>query len=273
LITEKYLKPKTFKLGHERVGYLPKSKKWHSIVAAISAFSNSNNNVSEISRQTTMHVRSKFTNIEADSGVQSAYEFLVMLSLLPRRENWNEYTSSLGIQLKENFNLIELAQSAKNYVQKHQRSKEYSAFASQALIDTISEWATRNNKQPTLFFDKPDNPIETWSKTATGSGFCEISRMFFSRFTERYLKYFLERQAVIGMDNIFEVSAFNTNLERYVDDISKHAFETSKITESFAAGWYNKNVKGALPTRKKIRGFLAVAFGKINSELLREENK
>lgn len=66
---------------------------------------------------------------------------------------------------------------------------------------------------------------------------------------------------------------FNKNLEDHVDRISKHAFETSKITQSFAAGWYNKEVKTAFPSDRKIRGFLAFAFKKINSELIREETK
>lgn len=260
-------------MGHERVGYLPKTKKWTSIVEGIASFSDSNNNVAEISRQTAKNVRSKFKNIETDTGVQAAFEFLLLLSVLPKQKNWNEFILNKGVKLKENFSLVELAQSAKAYVEKNQQSKEYSTFASQALIDTISNWVTENNKQQALFFDASKNPVELWSKTANGSGFCEISRVFFSKFTERYLRYFLEREAVIRMNNIFDLSTFNNRLEKHIDEISKHAFETSKITQSFAAGWYNKNVKDTVPSKGKIQGFLSVAFGKLNSELLREENK
>jgi hypothetical protein len=260
-------------MGHERVGYLPKTKKWLSIVKEIASFSESNNNIEEISYQTTKNVRSKFKNIEADSGVQSAFEFLVILSILPKKEKWNEYLLSKGIKLKEDFSLIELAQGAKEFIEKNQNSKEYSAFASQALLDTISNWVNENSKQQNLFFDSNKNPIEVWSKSAEGSGFCELSRVFFSKFTERYLKYFLERETVTRINNIFDLSTFNEQLERHIGEVSKHAFETSKITQSFAAGWYNKNVKDSLPSKEKIKGFLSVAFQKLNSEILREEQK
>jgi len=30
-----------------------------------------------------------------------------------------------------------------------------------------------------------------------------------------------------------------------MDEVSRHAFETAKITQSFAAGWYHKHVAGA----------------------------
>jgi len=260
-------------MGHERVGYLPKTKKWSSIVEEIASFSEANNNIAEISRQTTKNVRSKFKNIEADGGVQAAFEFLVLLSVLPKQEDWRQYLKNKNIQIKEDFSLIELAQCAKSYIENNQESKEYSTFASQALIDTISNWVTRNSKQQAFFFDANSKPIDVWSATANGTGFCEISRVFFSKFTERYLKYFLERETVQRIQNIFDLSVFNSNLERHINDISKHAFETSKITQSFAAGWYSKNVKDAVPSRKKIQGFLSVAFGKLNSEILREEQK
>jgi hypothetical protein len=260
-------------MGHERVGYLPKSKKWTSIVKDISSFSETNNNVEKISYETTKNVRSRFKNIEADSGVQSAFEFLVLLSVLPKRQNWNEYLVSKGIKLKDDFSLIELAQCAKQFIEKNQTSKEYSTFASQALLDTISNWVTEKSKQQNLFFDSNRNPTEIWTKSSDGSGFCELSRVFFSKFTERYLKYFLERETVTRINNIFDLSAFNKQLEKHIGEISKHAFETSKITQSFAAGWYNKNVKDSLPSKEKIKSFLSVAFQKINSEILREEHK
>jgi hypothetical protein len=260
-------------MGHERVGYLPKTKRWKSIVEEIAAFSEDNDNVAEISRQTTNNVRSRFKNIESDQGVQSAFEFLVLLSILPKNKDWRQYLLSKGVTLSDNFSLIELAQSAKKFVGKNEQSKEYSTFATQAVIDCISAWTIANSKQKTLFFDANNSPTEIWNRSASGTGFCELARSFFSKFTERYLKYFLERETVVRINNVFDLTAFNNRLEAHINDISQHAFETSKITQSFAAGWYTKNVKNELPSKAAIRSFLNVAFTKINSEILREENK
>ena len=139
------------------------------------------------------------------------------------------------------------------------------------MIDAISDWSKKENLQQSLIFDNNKNPFEIWKKASNGAGFCELSRMFFSSMTERYLKYFLEREASSNINNLFDRVKFNVQLEKHIDLISKHAFETSKIAQSFSAGWYNKNVKKGVPNEEKIRGFLSFTFQKLNSELLKEE--
>ena len=62
---------------------------------------------------------------------------------------------------------------------------------------------------------------------------------------------------------------FKQELEKYVEGISLHAFETAKITQSFAAGWFNKHSKEGVPSEKEIEGFLSIALGKMRDELQR----
>ena len=50
----------------------------------------------------------------------------------------------------------------------------------------------------------------------------------------------------------------------------KFAFETSRITQSFAAGWFNRYARERAPTKAELEGFLSVAFGKMREELMRE---
>lgn len=258
-------------MGHERVGYLPKTKKWTSIVERITAYSfSSNNNAAEISYQTTKNVRYKFEGIQNDSGVKAAFEFIIFLTMIPKKENWKEYLAKKGINLSEKFSLIETVSKAKEYIQKNQESKEYSAFAIQAISDVISQWGINNSKQGNLF-DVSSLQTEIWRRAADGGGFCEISRMFFAKFTERYLKYFLEREAHGRINNLFDLNSFNNNIENNIQDISKHAFETAKITQSFAAGWYNKYIKDNLPDGKELKNFIDYSFQKLGKELLREQ--
>jgi len=58
-----------------------------------------------------------------------------------------------------------------------------------------------------------------------------------------------------------------------MEDVSRHAFETSKIAQSFAAGWFAKNTPESYPDEREIKYFLNRTFGKLKSELLREEEK
>lgn len=259
-------------MGHERVGYLPKSERWKGIVKKISYFSSEKDDISDIATETTRNVRSKYKNIKEDSGVISAFKFLVLLAHASKKENPSEFLKSNGVSLSKEFNIFELTKSVQDYVTKNQDSKEYSTFAVQSMIDTISEWSQKNELQQTLIFDSNKDSFLIWQKASDGSGFCELSRIFFANFTERYLKYFLEREASSRIQSLSDREQFSKKLEAHIQDISKHAFETAKIAQPFAAGWYNLHAKDKIPDDDKLRDFLAFAFKKLNSELLREED-
>jgi hypothetical protein len=260
-------------LGHERVGHLPKTERWRGIVNSIGSYSNTENTIGNIASQTTKNVRNRFENIENDNGVFAAFKYLLNLTYCAKSDSALEKLAKNKIELPKNFSLYDLAYSIQHYVNTYAESREYSSFATQSMIDTVSEWAQQNANNQIVLFDSNNQSFDLWNKAANGAGFCELTRLIFSKFTERYLKYFLEREAAAAINNIYDRKQFNENLEKHIDKISRHAFETSKITQSFAAGWYNKETKNNFPSDEKIKGFLSFAFKKINSELIREENK
>jgi hypothetical protein len=112
-----------------------------------------------------------------------------------------------------------------------------------------------------------------WRSASSGSGFCEVARLFFAKFTERYLNYFIEREASAQTRSIERRRLFSVALGRHIDDVSNHAFETSKIAQSFAAGWYNRYASQKVPSDKEITRFLKRCFAKLSEELLREQTQ
>lgn len=259
-------------MGHERVGILPKTRRWTTVVGGMASFSASENNVLEIAQQTLKNVQSRFADIERDKGVQAAFQFLVLLSMSAKHPSPSEFLAKQGVMLSENTSPLQIAKAITEWVSKHSESNEYASFAQSAAIDAISEWYKKNQTFQDNLFAGDKDQFDVWRKSADGSGFCELSRLYFSKFTERYLRYFLERAASASMNSILTRNRFNAELQNHLNEISKHAFETSKITQSFAVGWFNKNAKGTIPSARKIQDFLNIAFGKIRGELLREEN-
>ena len=260
-------------MGHERLGSLPKTKPWKTVVAQIASFSSSESSVAEITQQTLRNVRSRFDNIESDSGVFSSFEFLVLLAFASKERNPSKYLSSKGIQTSEKLTPLQLAKEISKWVTKSKGSNEYAAFAQAAAVDSVSEWYRKQNTSQTNLFDSELSSADVWKKSGNGSGFCELSRLYFSKFTERYLKYFLEREASSQINTLANRNRFDSEIREHVAEISEHAFETAKITQSFAAGWFNNQVKKGFPSKKSIQSFLSISFGKMRSELLREEDK
>jgi hypothetical protein len=258
-------------MGHERVGVLPKTRPWTSVVKQITSFSGTEADASAIASRTLTNVRSRFESIQHDSGIKAAFKFLVALSVsaTPRP---SQEVAPYGLNISSALSPLALARTLQQWISDNRDSLEYAQLAQGAASDAIAHWHSENSSQKSLF-QSEDEQTEVWRKAATGAGFCELARLFFGKFTERYLNYFLEREASASCRTIEERDLLGEQIRRHVDVISKHAFETAKITQSFAAGWYNRHTKEALPSDQEVEGFLTIAFGKIREELRREGEK
>jgi hypothetical protein len=257
-------------VGHERVGALPRTKSWRAIVDLIGRALDSPHNVAQLADATIENVRSRLFRIHEDDGVTAAFGFLVALST-------PESVTQPSPALRESVNLnsdptpLQLASELRHWVAAHKESAEYADLAQKAVTDAIAEWTTRQKQQPNLFSDQI-LATEIWRNAQSASGFCEVARLFFANFTERYLNYFLEREASARLPTVQARERFASGLRAHIETVSHHAFETSKIAQSFAAGWFNNHIKDRSPSDREIQRFLATAFGKIREELQRERS-
>jgi hypothetical protein len=258
-------------VGHERVGVLPKTKQWREIVASIEGLASSEEEVADIVQKTVGHLRSRFRFLHQDDGVKAAFKFLVLLAISSRSSSPQKSLAEYGVELPPAPNLLTLSKALHKSIAGQQQSLEYGQMARVAATKAITEWYLRHKSTQQDLFEKSEIFFQAWRKAGSGAGFCELSRLFFARFTEFYLKYFLERHASSALTTLNERHEFSRNLEEYIASISHHAFETARITQSFSAGWFNKNSKEGVPTNQSIETFLAVAFGKIRDELQREK--
>lgn len=218
----------------------------------------------EVAQATIENVKSRFRRICRDDGVKAVAQFLV--GLAAASQDLDPSTSSpWQIPLPEDPTPLALGLSLRIWVEQNRGGGEYSEIASQAATDAIAQWSRRyKDVQVNIFEDEPD-PYALWRKAGEGAGFSELSHLFFSNFTRRYLNYFLERVASAELDTI-------EKRERFGREIAQYASETAKITQSFSAGWFNKNAIESLPEKKQVQGFLDHALGKIKEELLRERD-
>jgi hypothetical protein len=260
-------------VGHKRYGYLPKSKIWREIVDSLGDYSLGRAEISEIAKSTLRQIQTQYNNLKNDPSINAAYEYLIQVSLAFKKDNPLKYLTENKIIDREELSLLRLAKGAIKYKSEEVTSHEYQTFARQAAIDAINNWYKDNIERGRSLFSEEIDSNAIFRKTARADGFCELSRLYFSKLTERYLKYFLEREASSRISNVNERERFSNAIKKQVDDISKHAFETAKITESFSAGWFNNHVKDNVPKDYEIKNFLSTSFGKMKSELLREEGK
>ena len=257
-------------MGHERVGALPKTRRWRDIVQRMAGFNGQASETAEIASCTARNVQSRFRNMGRDSGVHAAFEFLLALASACQGTERKRHLRDLGVDLDASPSPLSMAASLGRWVNNNRGSLEYASLAQAAATDAIAEWFRKHKTGQRHLFNATPKSSEIWAQAGTGSGFCELARSFFANLTRRYLNYFLEREASAACQGIGARNLFQESMKEHVDEVSQHAFEMSKITQSFAAGWYNKHAKAKPPHREMVAGFLGMAFGKMREELLRE---
>ena len=259
-------------MGHERVGALPHSQRWRDIVAQMESSSGSAEEVAALAKATLENVQARYRKLDKDDGVVSAFQFLIALAKSSSIVDWQTDSLAPAIDLDKNPSPLRLVAELRSWVDAHENSKEYAEIAKKASADVIMLWSEKQTQQLTFFSYENDSKY-VWQKADNGPGFCEVARLFFSKFTERYLNYFLEREASAVLASSRERENLGSQLQEHIDSVSKYAFETSQITQSFAAGWFNLHAHNQIPPKEEIRPFLSRAFGKMREELRREALK
>jgi len=251
-------------LGHERVGLLPKTKPWRSLVEQVGAEAGDVEALPRVANRTLAAIGNRFSGLAADPNIQEAFLFLVDLAR----------SATLGATDQTLLERTPLQLSA----QLSQRlltvtgSLETRAITQRAVADALTTWYRDRPATPGDLFE-PKQTEAAWSGLGSGAGFCEVSRLFFAKFTERYLSYFLDREASAVLPDLASREAFRRNLSEHISDVSRHAFETSKITQSFSAGWFNKHALSGAVSKPQVNRFLGYAFEKLREEFRREEGK
>lgn len=254
-------------MGHRRVGELPKTQRWRDLIKDLEAFSGEPDDVARVVTSTLDSVKHQFRHLEKDPIVFSSFRFLVAFAVSNQATEPSKFLETNGIDPPDSTSPLEIARAFVHYLELKNEKPEYSSLVKSAGCDAIAAFHRKHLPETPPLFESAIDPYEPWRKLGSGQGFCEISRLFFASLTNRYLRYFLEREASSSIKTLFERDLFDRQLSSHVDHISQHAFETAKITESFSAGWFNKRAIERIPSERDINGFLSLAFGKMRDEL------
>ena len=255
-------------MGHERLGFLPRTTQWRKLVdligetAAVGPVG-----MPRLLDQTLDRVAKKLAEVEKDSGVIACFAFLVRFSLLRTGTAPEGLAGELGVP-SGSIGPLELTSKLKAFAREHANSLEYLEIATAAAGQAIVEWrAQREVIGQQELFSAQETGKDLWNAAGTTAGFCELSRLFFARFTERHLAYYLDRELATTAGDLKKVAEFRHNLALQVDAVSKHAFDISRLTQSYAAGWITNVHREHRATDRHVQKFISHALGKIRTEL------
>jgi len=247
---------------------LPRSKQWQKIIEKLSAFDGNEKSVIQIASDTLTAIQKSYKAMHSDESVIKAIKFLAILSISANQKNQSDYLNKNGYIVDSNISLFSLMASAQKYIMTERGSLEINKIAKDAALQAVIKYQTKHsNEQLSLLYAEPES---VWKSVGNGAAFCEMARTFFASFTDRQLKYYIERTAASSIDDYQTLQLFTEQLTTQTTAITMHSEDISKIMQSFAAGWFNKRSSSSLPNQDSIKGFLKVSFGKLREEFRRE---
>ncbi|MBQ3356007.1 MAG: hypothetical protein IJG45_02685 [Oscillospiraceae bacterium] len=252
-------------MGHERIGFIPKTKQWRAIVSQLQGYNEEDAAVAKVASDTLDALRGLYNSLPYDKSIIASVRFLTILC---RYSNDTEKLKVIGIENGSELSMYSLLRGVNQYLSSESDSLETGKLAKDSLMRAIITYQQVHETNQ-LSFDSVDSEC-IWNGIDSGAAFCEMARSFVAEFTERNLNYYLERIAASEIRDYSTLISFNHTLKQQSAAIATHSQEISKLMQSFAAGWYNKHSSEAVPNDKKIIDFLSVTFKKIKEEFRRE---
>ena len=251
-------------MGHVRTGFLPHTKQWNAIVDQLSSFDNNEATVTAIADRTLNAVRKEYESLQYDESVIKAVEYLANIVVSSRQENQIGFLQENGFTVDDNLSLFALTACAQNLIQTADGSLETNKLARDAAVQAVMDYYEKHSSNQLSLFENDNNPFK---ERGSGREFCELARYFFASFTEKQIRYYIDRTAASTIDSYESYTKFSDSLTAQSLAITDHAFEISKIMQSFAAGWFNKYALDSPPAESSVTDFLKMSFGKVREEL------
>jgi hypothetical protein len=227
-------------------------------------------NATDVAAATLSAAERGFREAAGDEGFRHVLWLLTQITLAAREKDFGRSLRKLGLDVSTAPGLLEIVGAVSTQVDRHLSERkarsDVSEMAQFAAVEALSEGTLRRSRN--LFGTTPDDVHEAVRDMSTKKNFAVLAKDFFSRFSYRYLAYFVSRESSkhVGpggaIDGIDAHTAFKEALEL-------HCRQAAVIVEDFAGGWYTKTNYETGITPEKARGFGHVALKKMAAELKR----
>jgi hypothetical protein len=256
-------------MGQIRTGKLPKIRGWKQVIALLDSADSSS---SEIAAATAKAAKDFFSQKRSDPALAFSYWLLTQITSRAKSENYLEEIKKIGLDVSKTKNAFDflgrIATFTRAQIKLRGETFPISEFAQLSLREVLTE--TIGQQSQTLFGTTQEDVILACRKYSTPNQFAKLSRIYFSKVLNRVLQFFISKESPnkIGLERKFkdisDLSSFNFALEAY-------CFQSAKIVEEFAGGWYSKrNWQGEI-SEHDAKGFVSVAMEKLRAEIAREE--
>lgn len=179
-------------MGHLRLGRLQRTKTWQQVIALL----NTNADTEAIAAKSMTASEKGLQQAANDPTFIYSYWLLTQIPLASRENNFADALKRLGLIVTANPGLFDVIGAFTDAVDKYnnttQRRSDLGEMAQMAAVESISELVSQ--RSTTLFGTTPEDVQNAFRFFSDSSKFSYMGHEFLSRFTERYLNYYLSRE-------------------------------------------------------------------------------
>jgi hypothetical protein len=253
-------------MGHTRIGRIPKSRTWESILQLLNDDSRvqplSAEEITKIANESIFATEKGLSEASNDIGVYNAIFIFtkILESIALKSTDSNYYIDINKISDIREF-AFEINSRIRSYFIDNCISTDKSELALKAISKSILE--TKYQAQYSLIDNaEADNGVK---KLATKNGFADFGQNFIANYVYFYTNFFLSRLTnfSVGSDQIKNIS----QLTQFNNETQKHWKESANIVKELSGDWFAKKVFHERDiTRQTVKEYLSFAFKKMRLE-------
>jgi len=253
-------------MGHIRLGILPKTRRWREVVSLLEQ----DGTLGEIAEASFKAAESGLLKAPKDQGFVSTLLQVLQFAVASGARSPLERLKAAGFDIGGAESVLDLAgafrQRADQEISKKSSKSDLSEIAQTAFCETLINAVS--SRQPALFGSDKEGLSTAVSESFRGERLKVVMHEFYSRFTRRYLSYYLSRELSnhVGPDkrflNIKEHSEFDGAFDLYVR-------QSVRIVDEFSPAWLSKTLYQSALDDKSVSRYAHAAFRKIRSEFIR----
>ena len=253
-------------MGHIRLPRLPRTRRWREVVDLLRSPSGT---APAVASATLAAVDEAFVHSDTDRGLVRAVWLLAQLPVAARSDDFRAAAKQLGINLPATPTVADISTGISaaidDYLGESGERTDIGELALGAAVEAVSR--TLHARTTSLFPD-PTEPTRATAALGTETQFGRLARDFFARFTQRWLKAFVDRELPhhTGEGRRF---ATLTEQREFTQALDLHCQQAARIVESFAGGWWSKARHEGDLTEQRTSGFVSYSLKKLRDELQR----
>ena len=256
-------------MGHIRIGRLPKIRKWKQVISLLNSKESSS---SDIAATTTRAAEGFFSGFKTDPSLGFSYWLLTQITYRAQSDNYIKELRKIGLDISKvnsAFDFLSLiADFTRTQIEIRKATFPISEFTQLSLREVITE--TIGEHSQSLFGNTFEDIQFACRRFSSPRQFSKLARLYFAKVFKRSLQFFISKESPckVGGERKFGDISSLSNFDIALDT---YCYQSAKIVEEFAAGWYSKrNWQGEI-SEQDAQGFVAVALDKLRAEIVREE--